>query len=366
MKKIKVLITGPSLQDQGGVANYYNAVLPWLAAEGVQAEYLEIGSTYGKGRLLHFIGDHVRLWRNITKFQPDIIHVNPSLVPKSFLRDGLFIFFAKLRKKPVLVFFRGWDLSFERQVPVRYGWFFRITYNKADAFIVLASRFAECLREWGVVATIHMGTTVVADENLEKFSIEKKLNDLKRDKNIKLLFLARLEREKGVVELIHSVIELIDRGLPIELTVAGSGLAMDEIVRLLSDNSNYREHIRMVGYVTGKYKVEILSSHHIFCFPTQYAEGMPNSIMEAMAFGMPVITCPVGGLADFFVNRQMGILLKHVNTSEISGAIESLISDRELSVNIANFNHKYAMQRFLASKSAKMLHARYTEMTSGC
>ncbi len=362
MKKIKVLITGPSLQDKGGVANYYNAVYPRLLTEAMQVYYLEIGSTHGQGRLWHLIGDPVRLWRKITAFQPDIVHVNPSLGPKSFLRDGLFILLARLRKRPVLVFFHGWDVSFERTVSRRFGWFFGITYKKADNFIVLAKSFADCLRGWGVVAPVYMETTVVADDMLENFSISRKLVQLEETRSIKLLFLARLERKKGVVELVRAVMELLDRGKPIELTVAGVGPAMEEISRLLADNAKYRNRIHIVGYVTGKDKFDILNSHHIFCFPTQYAEGMPNSITEAMAFGMPVITCPVGGMADFFVDGQMGALLESVNINEISRTIEDLVSDREKSVCIARCNHEYALKRFLASKSAEMLRARYTEM----
>ena len=357
-----MLITGPSLQDQGGVANYYNVVYPRLSTETMQACYMEIGSTHGRGRLLHLIGDQVRFWRKVTVFQPDIIHVNPSLVPKSFLRDGLFILSAKLRKKPVLVFFRGWEVPFERLVAGKLGWFFRITYKKADKFIVLATRFADCLRGWGVVAPVHTGTTAVADDMLDDFSIGRKLINLKEAKTIKLLFLARLEQKKGVVELVRAVMELLDRGKPLELTVAGAGPAMAEITRLLPDNSNYRKRIHIVGYVSGKDKFDILSSHHIFCFPTQYAEGMPNSIMEAMAFGMPVITCPVGGMADFFVDGQMGVLLESANINEISGAIENLVSDRDKSVSIARYNHEYALQHFLASTSAEMLRTRYSEM----
>ncbi len=112
MSTIKVLITGPSLRDQGGVANYYNAVLPWLPGNGIEAEYVEIGSTHAGKRARLILRDQVRVWRAAGRLQPDIVQVNPSLDIRSFLRDGLFLLLARLRGRPVLVFFRGAAGSF--------------------------------------------------------------------------------------------------------------------------------------------------------------------------------------------------------------------------------------------------------------
>jgi glycosyltransferase involved in cell wall biosynthesis len=64
--------------------------------------------------------------------------------------------------------------------------------------------------------------------------------------------------------------------------------------------------------VRGAAKKELLMSHHLLCFPTQYGEGMPNSMLEAMASGMAVMTCPIGGIRDFFEEPEMGVLLKNV------------------------------------------------------
>lgn len=247
----------------------------------MEVHYLEIGSTHGGKSCLHIIGDQLRFWRTLGRLKPDIVHLNPSLVTRSFFRDGLFIFQAKLRGCRVLVFFHGWQVSFERRVAGNLGWFFRVTYCKADEFIVLASRFADSLVKWGVAVPIHLGTTVVCDENLENFSIDSKVHEVKKAEQFKLLFLARLEWEKGIIDLIQAVMGLLDRGHRIVLTIAGDGPAMDEIRGQIAGKQLYSEYIRVVGYVRDQDKLDIFHSHHIFCLPTQYAEGMPTSIIEA-------------------------------------------------------------------------------------
>lgn len=360
---MKVLVVGPDRGDPGGVANYYNAVFPRLAGEGVAADYLEIGSTHGgKGRF-HIIGDQFRFWMALRRLRPDLVHLNPSLDMRSFFRDGMFILLAKLRGCRVLVFFRGWQVPFERLVTRRLGWFFAITYRRADAFIVLASSFAAALAGWGVTAPVHLATTVVNDAVLEGFSIEEKTAELEHATRLKLLFLARLEWEKGVVDLVRAVQGLLDAGRHVQLTVAGDGPAMGEIQRLVGEKPHYGANIHIAGYVRGREKHRIFSTHHIFCLPTQYGEGMPNSIMEAMGFGMPVITCPVGGIADFFEDDAMGVLIRDRTVAAIAGAIERLLSEPRKTALIARYNHEYARQRFLASTGAQMLRRRYLEMT---
>ena len=362
MKKIKVLITGPSLQDQGGVANYYNAILPYLSARRVQVHYLEIGSTSGRGRMLHVLRDQFQVWRAIRTLDPEIIHVNPSLDMRSFIRDGLFIFLSKLRRKPVIVFFRGWQVPFEKKVERLFRWFFVSTYLRADGYIVLANRFSGKLREWGVTAPVYLGSTAVADELLTGFSLESKLVNVNLYDGIKLLYLARLERDKGILELIEAVILLLEKGLDVSLTVAGEGMMLEEVRKQLLKLGRHAGRIRLIGYVRGADKVSTLQSSHVYCFPTQYGEGMPNSVLEAMGFGLPVITCAAGGLEDFFQDTKMGVLLQGNTPNEIAGAIESLIADPGKLAAISRFNYEFIQANYLASKVAERLCGHYLEI----
>jgi glycosyltransferase involved in cell wall biosynthesis len=361
---MKVLVVGPDRQDPGGVANYYNAVFPRLSDGAVAAHYLEIGSTRGHGRGLHIILDQIRFWRTITHINPDIIHLNPSLDLKSFLRDGMFVFLAKLRRKPVLVFFRGWQEPFEKTVSGKLKWFFKATYGRSDGFIVLAKSFSERLREWGITAPIYPGNTTVANELLEGFSIDRKIEDISGTEVVRLLYLARLEREKGVLELLDAVHMLIHRGVPVSLTIAGDGPIMNEVRQHVAKFGSHQDKVKIIGYVRGQDKKDALRTHQVYCFPTQYGEGMPNSVLEAMAFGMAVVTCPVGGIADFFENDRMGVLLKTTDPEEMAKTIAALIESRERLIDIAQYNYLYAQSRFLASTAAETLRVRYREILS--
>jgi len=363
---MNVLITGPSLSDQGGVASYYNAVLPFLREQdSLNIHYMEIGSTKGMGGSLYPLMDQIRFRQALGDTSPSIVHVNPSLTLKSYIRDGLFIRKAKRMGYPVVVFFRGWDKSFESSVEKAGLWFFRKTYLKADAFIVLASAFRDKLKEWGVTVPIHLGTTTVSSDLLRDFSFTKKSEKLTTEPLIRVLFLARLEREKGVIEAMEAVALLREKGKPVALTVAGEGASMDA-VREYADrhDDKSKEFLFVVGDVRGDKKRSLLASHHIFCFPSYYAEGMPNSVLEAMAFGMPIITCPVGGLRDFFEHEKMGYLVQQKAVADIMGAIERLIDDRDMLKRMSTYNYHYAIEKFLAPGAANYLANVYRQVAS--
>jgi glycosyltransferase involved in cell wall biosynthesis len=353
---MNILITGPSLADQGGVASYYNAVLPHLSAqEKIGIHYMEIGGTKGMGGVLHPLIDQIRFRRTLAVINPTIVHVNPSLVLKSYIRDGLFVLQAKRLGYPVIVFFHGWEDNFESTMWATWLWFFRKTYLKADAFIVLASIFRDKLMAWGVTAPILLGTTTVSDDLVRNFSLAEKSEKLVTEPVLKILFLARLEKEKGVLEAMEAVTMLRAQGRLVTLTVAGDGACMDAVREFADRHDNLKEFLFVMGDVRGDRKVSLLASHHLFCFPTSYGEGMPISVLEAMIFGMPVITCPVGGLRDFFENGKMGYLVKQRSVTDIVAAIERLVDDRNMLKRMSSYNQRYATERFLASRVADYL-----------
>ena len=361
---MRVLVVGPDRDDPGGVANYYNAVFPRLCSLSVEAHYLEIGSTKSGGGLFNALSDQCHYWRTLGQFDPEIVHLNPSLDFKSFIRDGMFILLGKLRSRKILVFFRGWQKPFEARIQGLLRFFFSITYQRADGFIVLAKEFANALEGWGVTAPIALGTTTVDDKLLAGFSIQSSAEDISRTETIRLLYLARLERDKGVLELADAVETLVNSGLNVSLTIAGTGPATDELRSRVESMGKNQAAISLVGYVRGENKAAVFRSHHIFCFPTQYGEGMPNAVLEAMAFGLPVLTCPVGGIADFFEDGKMGSLVNNPSSRSIANSISGLIKNRAELRAMANYNYTYAQRHFLASTVAKFLRDRYADMSA--
>jgi glycosyltransferase involved in cell wall biosynthesis len=89
---------------------------------------------------------------------------------------------------------------------------------------------------------------------------------------------------------------------------------------------------------------------------------MPNSVLEAMAHGLPVVTSAVGGIADFFEDGRMGFSTRTVEPTVLAGLIERLIADPGLAARMGQNNRIHAERCFAAPKVAQRLVAIYSRV----
>lgn len=360
-----VLMTVPLLSDRGGVAVFCSSLLPFLQRSNFCTTLLEIGKTKGKNNAFYPFIDQIRFAQLLRNNTFSLIHVNPSFTFKCLFREGMMIYRAKKQRIPVIVFMHGWDKQLKRKVEnFLFRWIFQKTYGSADAFIVLASLFKRELQNLGIKCPIYKETTAVDDRLLENFSFENKQKKLLSAKTIKLLFLARIVKRKGCFETVDAVRHLIEKGYPVSLTIAGQGPDLTELQDYIDYSNTPQGAISVIGYIEGKKKIDVFTSHHIYCLPTFAGEGLPISVLEAMAFGMPVVTCPVGGLNDFFQDKNMGYFVSSNDPKTIVKALESLIIDRDQLQQIALFNHQYIKQNYMMSQLFERLTAIYVAVLS--
>ena len=347
MKKIKLLITLPNLNLNGGVSAYWNSLLKELNTyEQLEIELFEIGS---HKNLLDPIIEQFKLYK-LLKNNYDLVIINPSLGIKSFFRDGLFSILINKSKTNFLTFFHGWNKDFEKKVNTYFKFFFNISFINSEKIFVLSKDFKNSLIKWGFKNDIIIETTNIDKALLKDFSFQEKETNQNSNK-IKILFLARLLKEKGIVELINAFVDLSEKNDNLELLIAGSG----EILSELKENHKNNINIKFLGHVENQEKINVFKDSTIYCLPS-YSEGLPTSVLEAMAFGLPVITTQVGGLKDFFQDEKMGYFVKLKSSNDIKEKLKLLIENKNKIIEIGNFNHKFAEKNLLNSIVAKRIY----------
>src|SRR5512138_919858 len=194
---MKVLVCGPALDRQGGVASFLAAILPHLG----EVRYFTLGSrSVREGfpvTLARMGRDYLRFVRAMFLREVEVVHLNPSLASRALWRDALFLLLARLAGKKVVVFFHGWNERCERRLEGRLLPFFRFAFFRASAILVLASRFEGKLRRWGYAGPVLVETTAVDDAFFRQAAGD-------RREGPRILFLSRLEREKGVYEALRA------------------------------------------------------------------------------------------------------------------------------------------------------------------
>ena len=352
----RMLITVPDLRRGGGVAHFYERLEPYLPGD---TRLFVIGKRPGEHGPLaagaRLAGDGVSLWRELGADDRSVLIVNPSLDAKSLVRDGVVVQTAKARGRRVVVFIRGWQDGTERTIDGRLGRAFAASFLGADAVIVLAGRFRAALRRWGYRGPVHTATTVVADDALGAANAGAVAASGERDAPLNVLFLSRIRADKGVYEALEAVRLAQRRGLDLRMSVAGDGPDLPRAARWVNERGV--AHVRFLGDVRGEDKRQLMTASDIYLLPTSHGEGMPATLLEAMAYGMGVITASVGGVGDFFEDGVHGLVTADAHPSTLAGRLETLARDSALRARLGLEAQRFARLHFTPRRGADRLLA---------
>lgn len=137
------------------------------------------------------------------------------------------------------------------------------------------------------------------------------------DKTVNVIFIAHCTREKGVFDLVEGVSILNERltseGLPLRFRLTLIGAFASEVeeneLRELIRRGNLQNSVNLLGFVSNERKNKELRDADIFCFPSYYvAEGQPANLMEAFAFGLPVVTTRWRAIPEMFPENYPGFV----------------------------------------------------------
>lgn len=352
---MKIIINTPIISAPAGVANHYLGLRPYFSKAVVYNQYVPMNYIQTKVPILHtplriltLCYDFIKFVILIIAYRLPTVLLNPSFGPRALLRDALFLKIAKILKCKVAVFIHGWDKDYlQDQLKAKDQ--FSAVWKKVDAFFVLAKEFEQYLHQLGVTAPIFLTTTKVDDRMLAGMdATSQKKGEIKN-----VLFLARIERAKGIFTAIDTFKLLKDKHPFLKMRVVGSGNALEEAKQYVSEKGG--NDIVFTGPQHGESLSHEYASADLYVLPTTHGEGMPTSVLEAMAFGLPVITRPVGGLKDFFENDKMGYILESLAPKDYAAIIEHLINNPDKVREISEYNREYAKEHFMASKIAQDL-----------
>lgn len=292
--------------------------------------------------ILYFFFDIIYFASRILFFNPDVIHINPSLQHRALFRDSVYLLIAKAFRKKVVFFIHGWDTrlyslfcnnkSFVKVI-IRY------ILRKPDKIIVLAEKFKEQLTKLGVDGSKIVVLPIMVE--YEKYKIKRSFND----KTIRVLFLANFFKDKGIYEVVKSILLVVNEfsTRKVDFILAGDGPEMQNIKKLVQDLeiSNY---VNFKGYVTGRKKIDVFRNADLFVYPTSHGEGFPTVIAEAMAAGLPIIATPVGAIPEVIEQGVNGNLLLNSEPKEIAEAVIYLLNNPTLMRNMRSKNREKAKQ----------------------
>ncbi|MBW2058229.1 MAG: glycosyltransferase family 4 protein [Deltaproteobacteria bacterium] len=279
-------------------------------------------------------------WRVLTK-EPDIVYMPLSQTTVGYLRDAGFILVSKVLGRRVVCHLRGGNFRnwFDSARPLT-RWFVRTVHSLVDGQIVL------CERHRSLFFRIMPPERVFAVSNGRDFEVG--FRRVNHRKKVRILHLANRMKTKGVLDTLRAVPSVHSSHSHAEFVFSGHWVEEStraEFEAFLKESPHLP--VVVTGPVSGRGKHRLLASSDIFVFPTYYPpEGHPWVLVEAMAYGLPIVSTDHGCIRECVIDGFNGFLVEKQNPREIAERLNLLVADASLRRRMAENSRRHYESHF--------------------
>ena len=291
---------------------------PWQISDAELSELLSVLSET-RARLLHIYFGHIA------------VHLLPLI---------------RAWKNPSIVSFHGADVMVDMNKPA----YREATLQMLDAVTLVLVR-SESLRR------------AVVDLGCDPEKIERAV-----PKNGEWQFVqaGRLIEKKGLPVTLRAFSTFLKQHPNATLTIAGEGPLLPELQKFARE-LGVTDRVSFTGFVSQEQLREIYYRSHIFLHPSQTGgdgnqEGIPNSMLEAMATGLPVFATEHGGIPEAIENGVSGVLIPERDASALAQALLDASRDSDLLSRIARSGAEAVRKNFDLSTQAQRLEEIYLNL----
>ena len=332
----------PSPKTRGGINSVVNAYRHELFWEEYRCKWI---STYRDGNTGVKLAYFVLAWIRALALMPwyDIVHIHFSL-PSSARRKMHFFRMAKLLRKKIVIHLHCGD-----QLPRIWGPMYERMFREADCSLVLSeavrSRIDDYLEDHGRLEVLYNPCPKVSP--VAPYSQRRK----------EILVAGTINRNKAWQDIIPAWAKVAAHWPDWRLVFAGNG----EITaaRDLAAKYEVSEQVSFPGWLEKNRKAEAFQGASMLCMAS-YEEGFPMAVLDAFAYGLPVISSLVGGIRDLQVRKDPSVrFFEAGDINELSEAFDALIADEALREAMSKASLAYAQGLFSLDRILKQLGTIY-------
>ncbi|MHA1337897.1 MAG: glycosyltransferase family 4 protein, partial [Promethearchaeota archaeon] len=308
-----------------------------------------------------FLRDMIKIF---TKFKPDLVHSH-------YVIESLIMgFISKAFRVPSILHGRGIDINLEPFHSFIKNILARISCKINTKILTVSKAMKINIMKLNVpsnkIRTIYNGV----DYNLFKPKNKKIFNNLDR---IELTHIGRYSPEKRQDLIIEVIKELKDRNYNVHLSLIGfshimfraTGFRVEtkiekQIINLIK-KYNLESNVSLLGYIDHNKIPEYLENTHIYIHPS-LSEGLPNSVLEAMAMEIPIVMTNVGGMRELKVD-QGTILIEPNNKQQLIDGIISFINNPKRMSEGGKRNREFIIKNFSWKYHSQKLYKIYSELS---
>lgn len=318
----KVLVVATSKKSRGGITSVVKAHMQGEQWQKYHCTWIETHRDGSYTRKLWYLFVSLFKYIFLLPFY-DCVHIHFSITA-SAKRKFIFFRIARILNKKIIIHFHAGS-----QLKDIWNNIYNEMFSNADKSLVLSSGIKEIIE--GKIGK-NKKTEVLFNP-----CPQIKKSDENKKKNI-ILFAGTLMQLKGYEDLLKAFASLSEYKDWI-LVFAGNGEI--EKAEILSRKLGIENQVKFLGWVSGDAKDKIFREASVFCLPS-YAEGFPMAVLDAWAYGIPVVTTPVGGIPDIVQDGINGLLFPAGDIKMLTQQLGKLITNKNL-------------REFLVSESDKLV-----------
>jgi glycosyltransferase involved in cell wall biosynthesis len=334
MKNAKILMLGTDVSTMGGIASVVQDYIDSGLMDRLGIKYI---ATHRDGSKLSKVWFFLRQFPKAAakSLASNLVHIHTSH-GWSFRRLSSLLYFANLANRKTVLHVHGsqFDSYYDEAGKMERAWI-RRGLRSANVVIALSEAWKEKLLAMEPMANVVVLRNGV---NFAKYHVEESRSI---HSPVNVLFLGRLGERKGIYDLLESINHLdISR---FNFVLAGDGEI--EQVREIVLKRGWQERVSVPGWVGPDEKEDLLRKADIYLLPS-YHEGLPISILEAMAAALPIIATPVGGIPEAVIDGLNGYLIPPGDAVKIASRIETIAFDRSKWKAMSDASSNRALTKF--------------------
>lgn len=352
----KIVMLGTHVDGCGGIAS----VIAVYRAAGLLARndiaYFPTHRTGpGRAKIRLFALAMLATLRLLARGEVALLHIHVA-INASFWRKYVFFLLGYLCRVPVALHLHAgrYPDYYRTGCGPLARMLMRFAFDRAQAVVVVSSE----LQAW--VRTVSSQGRVVVLHNPVLLPQRDEAQPPVRAPAT-LVFLGHLEAGKGCHDLLRAMRTIVASAPQARLLLCGDG-QRDE-ARALIAALGLQDSVDLPGWVDARERAALLDAATVFVLPS-HAEGLPMSLLEAMAHGAPVVATAVGGIPEAVRDGVEGLLVAPGDTGALAAAVLDLLADPDARMRLGAAGRERVRMEFSSTRMIATLEDLYEKLAA--